>query len=119
LKLETLKKAVACQNKQSKQLSKMSWLQKYKYFELGRRINYLYTLLFFLSLRQKIKKEVQENYVTKTKEQILESIVEYDRHGIIEFEGQYIFKSDLEPLIESYIQKQIDKIESYTLKLAL
>jgi hypothetical protein len=119
MKLETLKKAVDCQNKQSKKLSKMSWLQQRKYFELGSRIDYLYTLLFFLSLRQKIKKEVQENYVTKTKEQILESIVEYDRYGTIEFEKEYIFKSDLEPLIESYIQKQIDKIESYTLKLAL
>jgi len=67
-------------------------------------------------LREKIKKEVKENYVTKTKEQILESIVEYDEYNSIDFENQILWKSDLEPLIKKYIQQQINKIENNTLK---
>ena len=55
----------------------------------------------------------------KTKEQILESIVEYDNYDSIDFENTFIWKKDLEPLIENYIQQQINKIESNTLELTL
>ena len=70
-------------------------------------------------MREKIKKEVQESYVNKSKEQILHSIVKYDDYGSIDFEGNSIWKEHLEPLIENYIQQQINKIENNTLKLEL
>jgi len=117
MKLKTLQKAVDYQSKQK--LSKMSWIQKNNYFQLQDRIYYLYLLFYFLSLREKIKKEVRENYVTKTKEQILHSIVKYDGYGSIDFEGNSIWQEHLEPLIEGYIQQQINKIENNTLKLEL
>ena len=117
MKLKTLQKAVDYQKKQT--LSKMSWVQKSDYFELDNRINYLYLLYYFLSLREKIKKEVQESYVNKSKEQILHSIVKYDDYGSIYFENQVIWQEDLEPLIKNCIQQQINKIENNTLKLTL
>lgn len=102
-----------------KNLAKLSWIQKNDYFQLLDRIYYLYLLYYFLSLREKIKKEVQESYVNKSKEQILESIVVYDDYGSIDFEGNSIWQEHLEPLIENYIQQQINKIENNTLKLEL
>jgi hypothetical protein len=117
MKLKTIQKAVNFRSKQK--LNKMSWVQKNNYFHLGNRIDYLYSLFYFLSLREKIKKEVQNNYTFKTKEQILESIVEYDNYDSIDFENTFIWKKDLEPLIENYIQQQINKIESNTLELTL
>ena len=119
MKLKILQKAVDSQSKQAKNLSKLSWVQKNDYFQLGDRIDYLYLQFYFLSLREKIKKEVQNNYIFKTKEQILESIVEYDSYESIDFENTFIWKKDLEPLIGNYIQQQINKIESNTLKLEL
>jgi hypothetical protein len=117
LKLKILQKAVNFRSKQK--LNKMSWVQKSNYFSLNNRIDFLYLQFYFLSLREKIKKEVQNNYTFKTKQQILESIVEYDGYDSIDFENTFIWKKDLEPLIENYIQQQINKIESNTLELAL
>jgi hypothetical protein len=116
MKLKILQKVV---DSQPKNLSKLSWVQKNRYFSLNNRIDYLYLQFYFLSLREKIKKEVQNNYTFKTKQQILESIVEYDSYESIDFENTFIWKRDLEPLIENYIQQQINKIESNTLELAL
>jgi hypothetical protein len=116
MKLKTLEKAV---DSLPKNLAKLSWIQKNDYFQLQDRIYYLYLLFYFLSLREKIKKEVQESYVNKSKEQILHSIVNYDDYGSIDFEGNSIWKEHLEPLIENYIQQQINKIENNTLKLEL
>ena len=116
MKLATLEKAV---DSLPKNLAKLSWIQKNDYFQLQDRIYYLYLLYYFLSLREKIKKEVQESYVNKSKEQILHSIVKYDGYGSINFEGNNIWKEHLEPLIENYIQQQINKIENNTLKLEL
>jgi hypothetical protein len=117
MKLKILQKAVNFRSKQK--LKKLTWVQKNDYFQLGNRIDYLYLQFYFLSLRQKIKKEVQNNYTFKTKQQILESIVEYDGYGSLDFENTFIWKKDLEPLIENYIQQQINKIESNTLELTL
>jgi hypothetical protein len=116
MKLKTLEKAV---DSLPKNLAKLSWIQKNDYLQLQDRIYYLYLLYYFLSLREKIKKEVQESYVNKSKEQILESIVVYDDYGSIDFEGNSIWQEHLEPLIENYIQQQINKIENNTLKLEL
>jgi hypothetical protein len=116
MKLKTLEKAV---DSLPKNLAKLSWIQKNDYLQLQDRIYYLYLLFYFLSLREKIKKEVQESYVNKSKEQILHSIVKYDDYGSIDFEGNSIWQEHLEPLIENYIQQQINKIENNTLKLEL
>jgi hypothetical protein len=116
MKLKTLEKAV---DSLPKNLAKLSWVQKCDYFNLKDRIYSLYLLFYFLSLREKIKKEVQESYINKSKEQILHSIVKYDGYGSIDFENQFIWQENLEPLIENYIQQQINKIENNTLKLEL
>lgn len=119
MKLKTLQKAYTFQTEYVKKLNKLTLSQKSDYFNLGDRIDYLYLQYYFLSLREKIKKEVRENYTFKSREEILESIVQYGEYESIDFENSFIWKKDLEPLIENYIQQQINKIESNTLKLAL
>lgn len=99
--------------------NKLKGYQKSEYFNLKNRIEWLLTLQFFLSLRQKIKKEVTENYLNKTTEEIINLVVTYDGYGSIEYKGIYIWESDLQPLIEEYVKQQIQKIENHTLKLEL
>jgi hypothetical protein len=119
MKLQILEKAFQSNSKLIGKLHKLSWSQRNDYFDLRNRIDYLYLIYFYLSLRPKIKKEVRENYLNKSREDILESILTYDEFEMIDFEYTFLTKQSLEPLIKNYIQQQINKIESKTLELAL
>ena len=99
--------------------NKLKPYQRSQYFSLKNRIEWSLTLQFFLSLRQKIKKEVRDNYLNKTEEEIANSIVVCDDYEFINYKTGYIFKTDLQPLINEYVKQQIQKIENYTLKLEL
>ena len=99
--------------------NKLKPYQRSQYFSLKNRIEWLLTLQFFLSLRQKIKKEVAENYLNKTTEEIVNSIVVYDGYGSIDYKNIFIWQESLQPLIDEYVKQQIQKIESHTLKLEL
>lgn len=99
--------------------NKLKPYQRSEYFQLKNRIERLLTLQFFLSLRQKIKKEVTENYLNKTQEEIVNSIVIYDEYGFIDYKRYTIYNLALQPLIESYVKQQIQEIENNTLKLEL
>lgn len=110
-RLLTLSKAYNFQIEQSKKLRKMSWTQKQDYFDFDSRIYRLYLLLFYLSLRGKIKEQVQGNEEIK--------IVEYDGYDTVDFQGQILHKQDLQPLIDGYIKYQTDLINNHTLKLDL
>lgn len=100
--------------------NKLKPYQRSQYFSLKNRIEWLLTLQFFLSLRQKIKKEVTENYSTKTSQQLVDTeFVIYDAYGFIDYKGYTLYNLALQPLIESYVWKQIFEIESNTLKLDL
>lgn len=78
------------------------------------RIEWLLILQFFLFLRQKIKTEVQQNYLTG-----VYNVIIYDQYDCIEYDYMYISKASLEPLINDYIkfcEKQITK-DNYKLEL--
>jgi hypothetical protein len=99
--------------------SKLKGYQRTKYFQLINRIEWLLTLQFFLSLRQKIKTEVKENYQNKTAKEIAKSIVVYDEYRSVEYKNNYIFDTQLQPLINDYVNKQIFEVEKHNLKLNL
>ena len=92
---------------------KLDFRQRSDYFRLQNRIEWLLTLQFFLSLREKIKKEVQERYFETTDFEI----VSYDEYGFIEYKGYHLYNEELQPLVDNYIKKVITEIESNTLKL--
>ena len=99
---------------------KLKRYQRSEYLSLKNRIEWLLTLQFFLNfLREKIKKEVAENYLNKTTEEIVDSIVVYDDYGFLDYKRHSIYNLTLQPLIESYVKQQVQKIENNTLKLEL
>jgi hypothetical protein len=100
-------------------LKKLVGYQKTRYFQVKEKIEYLICLQFFLSLRQKIKKEVAENYQNKTAKEIAKSIVVYDAYRSVEYKNNYIFDTQLQPLINDYVNKQIFEVEKHNLKLNL
>ena len=104
---------------QSVKLSNLNWAQIRDYYDLNERIDKLFTLACFLSLRGKIKKTVNENYLTLSHTEIANSIVKYEENGFIEYENRDIYEGYLQPLIESYVKKLFIQIENHTLKLEL
>lgn len=98
---------------------KGNWFERQEYWDLGHRVDRLYAVAYFLQLREKIKKEVDDNYLIKDREQLSNSIVEYCDYGSIDFGYESVFDFDLQPMIEEYVNYLVDKIESHTLKLEL
>jgi hypothetical protein len=98
---------------------KLGYLQRQEYYNLENRIEWLLTLEFFLSLRKKIKKQVSENYINSSIEQISNSIVTCNDYGFVEYKGEWLYTHILTALIEQYVKKQFKTIESNTLKLEL
>ncbi len=98
---------------------KHSWYESQRYWRFSDRVDTLYTLACFLQLREKIKKEVDDNYLIKDREQLSNSIVKYGDFGAINFGYESVFDFDLQPMIEKYVNHLVDKIESHTLKLEL
>lgn len=78
------------------------------------RIEYLITLAYFLSLRKKIRKEVQENYVNIEQ---MNPIIQYDDYGFIEVENFDVYNLCLQPMIDEHIKKVVTEIENQTLEL--
>jgi hypothetical protein len=99
--------------------NKLTFQQRWQYYEIQARIEWVLTLEYFLSLRGKIKKEIQNNYTTKTEEEITESIIEYDAYDSVDYKGFTLWKEALNPLIQEYVKQQIKNIEKHTLKLEL
>lgn len=95
-------------------LKKLNFQQRSEYFSLLNRIEYLFVLKFFISLRKGIRKHVYENYFSG-----VDYKINYCGYGLVEFENVNIHEADLNPLISDYIQKIISEIESKTLTLQL
>lgn len=99
--------------------NKLSFQERWEYYETQARIENALTLQYFLYSREKIKKEIQNNYTTKTEEEIIESIVQYDAYNSVDYKGYTLWKENLNPLIQEYVKQQIKNIEKHTLKLEL
>lgn len=95
-------------------LRKLNSRQICEYYSVVSRIDRLFALKLFLSLRKEIGKHVYENYLGT-----VDFKINYCEYRIIEFESVSIHESDLNPLISEYVKKIIGEIESNTLKLEL
>ena len=105
-----------CEVWNTKVSPKASWFEREKRYRKLYRLEYLITLSYFLSLRQKIKTEVQQNYNNLN---YTYNIIEYDEYGFFEIDCVNSHKLILQPLIDEYIKKVTTEIENNTLKLAL
>lgn len=92
------------------------WTERNNHYHLIERVEYLITLSYFLSLREKIKKEIQSNYHNLD---YIPIFVEYDEYGFFEIDCVNSHKLILQPLIEEYINKVKKEIENNNLTLEL
>jgi hypothetical protein len=116
LKLKILNSVKKEQEKRWKRVKgKHSYMELHYYFSINSRLDYLFSKLFFLSLRKRIKETVRENYLTQ---QYNEAFIN-DETGFIEFENHWIQVSYLNSLIQEYIIKCEREIEANNLKLEL
>jgi hypothetical protein len=96
--------------------SQKTWVEKNNWRLTIDKLEYLITLSYFLSLRRKIKKEVQENYNNLDYQY---NFISYDEYGFFELDCVNLEKRVLQPLIDKYIKKVVVEIESNSLKLEL
>lgn len=94
----------------------LSWYERNKHYSEIERLEYLITVSFFLSLREKIKTEVQQNY---NKLDYKYNTITYDDYNFFELDCVNLQESILQPLIDEYIKKVTTEIENNTLKLEL
>jgi hypothetical protein len=98
---------------------KLDYSQRQEYYNLESRIEWLLNLEFFLSLREKIKKQVSENYIDSSIEQISSSIITCNDYGFVDYKDEWLCINTLTELIEGYVKCQFKNIESNTLKIEL
>jgi len=116
LKLKILNSVKKEQEKRWKRVKgKQSYMELHYYFSINSRLDDLFSKLFLLSLREKIKETVRENYLTQ---QYIEAFIN-DETGLIEYENHWIQVNYVNSLIQEYITKCEREIEANNLKLDL
>jgi len=108
----------AYDKQQAVNLSKLkTWQQRNDYHELNNRIDGLFVLACFLSLRRKIKETVENNYhdLKFTSYHITDLICD----GIDEYENYYIDNWILRAYVLSYAEFCFSAINNKTLKLEI
>jgi hypothetical protein len=99
---------------------KLKQSQIQDYCSLKNRLTCNLSMQYFLNvLREKIKKQVSENYTDSSTEQISSSIITYNDYGFVEYKGEWLYTHILKELIEEYVKQQFTKIENNNLKLEL